>query len=368
MEMVRNPFLLTLALEVLPSIVEGKTDLTRPRVTCIELYDTFVRHWLSVNKRRLQDKKLSDSAWKALDELPEGGFEQNGVLFQKDLAAAIFRGQDVRPIVFYSNRRNKMSWKEDFFSSEPDTILLRESSLLSRAGSQYRFVHRSVLEYFISCTIWDLTRNDDEFAPQFYLDSTGDNLSINDHPLSRRSLVPEPSIIQFLSERVSAHPPFKQHLIALVELSKSNPEASQAAANAITILVRAEVQFNGTDLRGICIPGADLTDGQFDSAHLQGSDLTGVNLTKAWIRQTDFSGARMEGTQFGELPYLQEVDRALTCASSSDEKWLAVGHRSGEIGVYDTTTWTKSRTLEGHEREVADLTYSPTGQQLLSGS
>src|SRR5690349_18157058 len=104
-------------------------------------------------------------------------------------------------------------------------------------------------------------------------------------PLSKRSLVLEPSIIQFLAERVQAQPIFKQYLLALIELSKSEPQAIIAAANAITILVRAGIRFNGADLRGIRIPGADLTAGQFDSAQLQDSDLTGVNFLKTWIRQ-----------------------------------------------------------------------------------
>ena len=60
MELARNPFLLTLALEALPIVVEGKPDISKLRITSVELYDTFVEHWLSVNKRRLQDQKLSE--------------------------------------------------------------------------------------------------------------------------------------------------------------------------------------------------------------------------------------------------------------------------------------------------------------------
>ena len=50
-DLVRNPFLLTLCLEALPSIVQGKTDLSSLRVTRIQLYDNFVAHWLGMNKR-----------------------------------------------------------------------------------------------------------------------------------------------------------------------------------------------------------------------------------------------------------------------------------------------------------------------------
>ncbi|KAF9327704.1 hypothetical protein BGZ91_001346, partial [Linnemannia elongata] len=59
MDLVKNPFLLTLCLEALPDVVRGKSDLSRLRVTQVQLYDNFVWHWLGVNKRRLQDSKLS---------------------------------------------------------------------------------------------------------------------------------------------------------------------------------------------------------------------------------------------------------------------------------------------------------------------
>ncbi|KAG0055046.1 hypothetical protein BGZ90_005837, partial [Linnemannia elongata] len=39
MDLVRNPFLLTLALEALPSVVHGRSDLSRLKITRAELYD-----------------------------------------------------------------------------------------------------------------------------------------------------------------------------------------------------------------------------------------------------------------------------------------------------------------------------------------
>ncbi|KAG9071589.1 hypothetical protein KI688_005802 [Linnemannia hyalina] len=366
MELVRNPFLLTLALEALPSVVKNNTTLSNLRVTRVELYDTFVDHWLKVNKRRLQDQTLKDKH-KAFEDLLADGFVQSGIVFQKDLAEAIFQEQEGRPIVEYSNRRDRSSWKARFFDSEPEKFLLRDSSLLSRTGNQYRFIHRSVLEYFFSCFIWDASRDDDEFAPHIYSEATGVSLPVTDHPLSKRSLVPEPSVIQFLVERIQMQPIFKKYLLALVELSKSNPHAIMAAANAMTILVRAGVRFHGADLRGIRIPGADLTGGQFDSAQFQDSDLTGITFTKAWIRQADFTRARMDETRFGELPSLHEAMAVLSCAFSPDGKSFATGLDNGNISIYDTTTWTRIRLLHGHKAAVQSLAYSTTGLQLLSG-
>ncbi|KAF9149024.1 WD_REPEATS_REGION domain-containing protein, partial [Linnemannia schmuckeri] len=51
LNLVKNPFLLTLALETLPDVTEGKVDLSAVLVTRVQLYDIFVEHWLDVNKR-----------------------------------------------------------------------------------------------------------------------------------------------------------------------------------------------------------------------------------------------------------------------------------------------------------------------------
>ncbi|KAG0065398.1 hypothetical protein BGZ89_008364 [Linnemannia elongata] len=281
----------------------------------------------------------------------DDGFEQSAVDFQKDLAAAIFTHQDGKPIVDYTPKNDRNSWKADFFSPDPHTTLLQAASLMSRKGNKYRFVHRSVLEYFYSCRVCPPPAIDSEFAPQGSPESTSAPPSIADHPLSKRSLVTEPSIVQFLAER-----------------AQTDEQASQAAANAITILVRAGVQFNGADLQGIKISGADLSNGQFDSAQFQEANLTGVNFTKSWIRQARFQNARMEGVRFGESPYLVESGEVGACAFSPNGKSFAVGLDIGNINMYDTTTWTRTHVLKGHQNGITGLAYSPSSQQLISGS
>ncbi|KAF9125237.1 hypothetical protein BGX30_000564, partial [Mortierella sp. GBA39] len=360
MDLVKTPFLLTLAMEALPKVVERSLDLPKLRVTRTLLYEMFVNQWLGASKRYLQERQQIESDQKALEELLEDGFVENGIRFQENLAAAIYKEQEGKPVVDYVHKRDKYTWKVAFFSPEPETSVLRSASLLSRAGTQYRFIHQSLLEYFYSRAIFG--------AANKYTDPTAIPLSIIDHPLSKRSLVVEVSVIHFLAQHAQQNATFKQHLLALIELSKSDAQASQAAANAITILVKAGTRFNGADFRRICVPGADLSAGQFDSAQLQEADLTGVNLTKAWIRQVDFSGAQMGGTQFGELPYLPDAGNVWACAFSPDGKSFATGLVKGDIDIYNTATWKKTTTFRAHKMCVTGLAFSPTGHQLLSGS
>ncbi|KAG0310567.1 hypothetical protein BGZ97_012478, partial [Linnemannia gamsii] len=192
------------------------------------------------------------------------------------------------------------------------------------------------------------------------LDSSG--------PLFTRNLINEPSIIQFLCERVKQSLSFEKQLRAVIELSKSESDSgtATAAANAMTILVQAGVRFNGADLRGIRIPGADLSGGQFDSAQVQGADLTGVNFARSWLRQANFNGTTLEGVRFGELPYVDEVDDVFCCAYSPDGRMIALVV-SGRVKIYETVTWTVLHRLMDLWTRIGVIAFSPDSQHLVSG-
>ncbi|KAF9142515.1 hypothetical protein BG015_000800 [Linnemannia schmuckeri] len=368
MDLVRNPFLLTLALDVLPTLVGSQQDVSSLRVTRVSLYDEFVEQWLNTNKLRLHSNTLRKDERDVLEELMDDGFIARAIDFQKRLADSIFKRQDGHPVVQYIHLRDVKTWKAEFFSMEPQIRLLRECCPFERAGNQFRFVHRSVLEYFLSCVVYRPGSQEDEFGPQCDSSPSPIQTFDIDGPLFTLDLLKEPSVIQFLCDRVQQHPDFKHRLRTVIEQSKTNTSAATAAANAISILVKAGVSFNGVDFRGIRTRGADLTGGQFDSAQLQDADLTGVNLSKAWIRQADFSGACMDRTQLGELPYLEESEKVYSCAFSPDGKFLAAGLDNGNISIYDTATWTRIHVFQGHKNRVTSLAYSSTGLQLISGS
>ncbi|KAG0285748.1 hypothetical protein BGZ96_010045 [Linnemannia gamsii] len=325
MDLVKNPFLLTLALSTLPKLVGSQQDLSSLRVTRVVLYDKFTEQWLETNKLRLQTSALSKEEQDVFELLLDDGFVANGINFQMRLSDSICKEQDGNPVVQYTHLRDKQTWKAEFFSPDPEVRLLLESCPLTWTGSQFRFVHRSVLEYFLSCVVYSSIYQDSEFDPQGDSDSTVTQTFDTNGPLFTRNLLKEQSIIQFLCDRVQQAPGFKQQLLAVIEQSKIDALAAIAAANAITILVRAGVHFNGADLRGVKIPSADLSDGQFDSVQFHGANLRGVNFTSSWLRKVDFGGAQMEGVQFGELPYLEVDETIWTCAYSPDGKVLALG-------------------------------------------
>ncbi|KAF9549944.1 hypothetical protein EC957_002004 [Mortierella hygrophila] len=298
MDLVKNPFMLSVALRALPAVVKGITDISKIKMTRLSLYQSFVGHWIHLGKLRLLSMKMDAGTMDVLEELLDDGFSNAVMDFLKDVAVAIFHEQDGDPIVQFTQRKDGATWKAKFFGPRSEFTLLRESSPLTRAGVQYQFIHASLLEYFFSCHIFD----------------TAANVDFGDHPLTQMNLVRRPAVVLFLAEFAQANLDFKQHLLQFIEQSKEDEKASQAASNAITILIKAGVSFYWKDLRGIRIPGADLSRGEFDSAQLQGADLTGCNLSYTWLRHADLSGAHL-----AELCYSFFEDRSECPAFNHNE-------------------------------------------------
>jgi WD40 repeat protein len=387
-DLMKNPFLMTLSLEVLPRMVDPRQHLSKAHVTRVGLYDHFVEQWLERGKKRFGEKDLSPQARAAFENLSDEGFALNGIEYLKKLAVAIYKEQGGHPIVGYSLLIDGESWKAKFFAGKANQIL-REACPLTRNGNQHRFVHRSLLEYSLARAIFDpqegrktsalmpinARRGSVSSALSFEIEDSQEEASPTyeqepdpNSPLVWRSFVNDHSLTHFLEERVQQEPVFKNQLLTYIEYSKKDKKWRKAAANAITILVRAGEEFIGADLKDIRIPGADLSYGVFDSAQLQNADLRRVSLRGVWLRQTDLSGSQMTGVRFGELPFLPEGMEIRSCVYSPNGKSVAVGLEDGNINVYSTSNWERTRTLSGHGDIVRRIAYSPTGDKIASAS
>ncbi|KAF9907932.1 hypothetical protein EC991_010371 [Linnemannia zychae] len=109
MDLVKNPFLLSLALEALPEVSKGKQNLLTIKVTRVQIYDTFIQHWLEVNQRRLErnNDMLSSEDRSTLVHLLDAGFVSLGIEYLTNLAQAIFDKQDGIPVVQYVHIKEK---------------------------------------------------------------------------------------------------------------------------------------------------------------------------------------------------------------------------------------------------------------------
>lgn len=116
------------------------------------LYKAFVTKWLKSGERRLkaQALKLSKEENACLRGLSNANFVKLATVFLKGLATDIYKEQDGNPIVRYLHRDDQETWKAKYFGLDTEATLLCNASPLTGSGVIHRFIHRSLLEYFIN--------------------------------------------------------------------------------------------------------------------------------------------------------------------------------------------------------------------------
>ncbi|KAF9357758.1 Transducin (beta)-like 1 X-linked receptor 1 [Mortierella sp. NVP85] len=383
-EPVKSLLVMALSSEVQPRMMDLGQHLSKASVTQLEQPD----HFIERGNKRTGEKDSTQQGRTALEDSSDERFTHNNTENFEKLVVAIYKEQDGQPIMRFSCLVDRESWKTGYFNGK-DNQFLREVCSLIRNGRQQRLIHRLMLEYGLaramlrphekrkgsasrhvvrrrgnmgSTTSFEMKSGSKDRAAKRQQDPEFNS------PLVWRNFVNNHSLLQFLGERVQQEPAFKDQLLAYIEHSKKDKKWRQAAANAITILVRAGIPFIRADLRGIQIPGADLSYGMFDSAELQNADLRKVGLRGVWLQQTDLSGAQMTGVQFGELSYLTEGIEVYSCAYSPDGKSFVVGLIDGTISQYSTLNWERVRKLTGHRMAVSRVAFSPKGDQVASAS
>ncbi|GAM52812.1 hypothetical protein EBME_1275 [bacterium endosymbiont of Mortierella elongata FMR23-6] len=384
-ELLGTPFLLKMALSVLPTLEKPRP--AQRALTRIKLYEQFVQTWFERSLARLDaiQSKLMETEQKAFRGLKDEGFIEHSQTFNTQFALEMSKAQttvaEYSPIASLGKLQDKR-YKTFLSNKDEAKNLLRFSALLTRQQQQYRFIHKSIQDYLVARAIWEELENFpgsessnrstplnwveqvrvlwEGLSPSVQVDATA--------LLNTFNVVEDLAIQRFLVERVQQNGGLLKPLLAWIKASTRQNSVSMAAANAITILIKAGVQFHEADLKGVQIPGADLSFGVFDSAQLQGADLRQVNFRNSWLRDADLSAAKMAGVQFGEWAYLQEESEAISCAYSPDGNNCAVGLYNGTISIYLTSNWEKIYTLEGHIDSVRSVMYSPNGSQIASGS
>ncbi|KAF9087841.1 Transducin (beta)-like 1 X-linked receptor 1 [Mortierella sp. AD031] len=148
MDLVKNPFLLTLALKTLPFVSIDADNPSVIETTRLKLYDKFIKHWIRTSKRRLEKNNLPQDINIVFQQLLEANFRWCVIDYLKRLAGAIFQHQYGLPVVEYIQLKDDKTWRAEFFGSDIQSTLLREASPLSRAGVRHWFIHQSLLEYF----------------------------------------------------------------------------------------------------------------------------------------------------------------------------------------------------------------------------
>ncbi len=182
--------------------------------------------------------------------------------------------------------------------------------------------------------------------------------------------------LALMGEVIKTNKELQGQLFKLVEDSKQVHEQEQndekrvqAAANAITLLNLARINFSERDLSNIRIPGANLSGALLDHTQLQGSDLRKVNLQGAWLRGTNLRQAKMADIQFGGKPKLFAFlpGSIAACTYSAGKQWLVVGCRNKTIYLYDAHRECVMHTFEG-DAKITSVTFGAGSALLAAGS
>ena len=353
--LISNPFLLKMVMTIQPST--GETELRR-----VTLYRKFLDHWLSSAQERLSRIQLPPALAGPFNTLCEENFISHAEAYCLGFAVELYRHQSLEACYFpnpgrsTSKMKGNMIWGEFLANEDPKKRLLRYSSPLVRVGESYRFLHKSLRDFAVAQS---MLQDEPLCEP---------NTLLNEF-----SIVDEYGIIDFIIEEAEQNEELQAQLLACVEESKQNPGVATAAANAITILVRAGKQFHGYDLRGIRIPGADIRSGLFCGAQLQAADLSRARLDRLWLSGADLTGACIDDGEFGEKPYfrLEGTDiKPLTCFHTPDGELLVASTHHKDVQVWSATNRKLLHTFKGHTHRVTCVAFLPKNDcdHLASGS
>ncbi|MCX8566727.1 MAG: WD40 repeat [Glomeribacter sp. 1016415] len=352
--LIGNPFLLKIVLEVLPSLVSKEGFSNRNSYTRGALYEQFAKNWFARSQSRLQGIRLTEKEQETFDRLAEGDFIGDGIHFSQEFALALYKKQVL--VATYSKGKGSdgQDWSHFLSNDNEKTRLLRFNAPLSRQGDQYRFIHKSVRDYFVARALWEELSTNGKLAPSSWLNTL--------------NIVNDPAVLQFLAERVQQEQELKERLLGVVEQSKGEDGAyfERGASNALTILVKAGMQLINKDFNGIRVRGADLSYGVFDHTKFQDADLREVNGYGTWLRGANLNGADLDGLKLGERPNLEMDDSVSDCCYSRNGRWFAVAE-SARIHLYESGNLQKVHTYAGHWGWVRSIAFSVDGQWLASG-
>ncbi len=367
--LVTTPFLLNITAITLPSIIaqieDGSFSLSdsvasdtvaigQQVITRYGLYSDFVKHWFEIQAKRLwnnDDIQKNLLKYMAIPEnnLAKGASYQQLIdclyTYSENLARlalnlgegkldVVLEGEvALRPELFVTGHNQRGYFKQE---NTPEKVLayIRSGCLLKQQGGSFRFLHKSLIEYFAARELFlGIGHTMETYMQGLHLEHVKYQFSINE-----RLLMGEPEIIRLLADKAEADINFKELLYKVIRYSRWEPFVGTAAANAITVLNVAGEIFNDEDFQGICIPGANLSGACCDGTNFTGADLTNVIFRNAWLANANFSHACLENVDFGEMPVVQNDYPITATAVSRDGSYVAIGNSNGEVFLFEMAT------------------------------
>ncbi|MDA8774078.1 pentapeptide repeat-containing protein, partial [Chlamydiia bacterium] len=153
-----------------------------------------------------------------------------------------------------------------------------------------------------------------------------------------------------------------------VRNSRNDYRLSVSAANAMTILVGAEVNFSGKDLHGVQIPGAILKGGVFNHTNFKGANLTRTNVSYASFDHANLSEVNLTQLSCEEYPMIQ-FDHAINAiVNTNDSSTVVVALDGQPLQMWNIYTNKAIQTINLQPGPITDMTTSPDGKILFAAN
>lgn len=381
-DLVTNPFMLSLVVRVLPTLMSASVLLGSTRAfTRYDIYQQFTQAWFNEQMVRL-------STQGNLNHLKKGSLESYLITYAENLALnALQQGRlavtfeektTLHPELLHPLQADQTALHEmNTTKINPEVIeAIRSGCLLKTGKGTFSFLHKTLLEYFAARRLY----HDIQHAWRQFIERKDASFDNKAFYLNRQRLNGEPGVIHVLAEMAQQEKDFEAHLFDIVKFSSQEPTIEVAAANAITILNYARFNFSGKDLCGIRVKGADLTRALLHHTDLRGSDLSETSLANAYMTHANLSQATLRDVHWGQepdlkLPLGKKYDSLGKCLYSLDGQWIVgCSFRYLYVWCADTRTLKYCLSIEsitGNELgslEPITLSFSSDGKKLGIGS
>jgi uncharacterized protein YjbI with pentapeptide repeats len=263
-DLAKRPILLEIIVKTLPKI-----NITSGAINSTSLYDTYTDFW------------IQHEDWRSTMTCEEKEF------FTMELAYQMFTegSEEVHfsklsiPLKHHFSHKIQTHTDLDYFDND-----IRTCSFLNRDGAgNYRFIHKSFMEYFV--------------AKRIRRSASGDFADI----LSRSILTKE--ICHFIKDT----PIDSKVLLDILKNAKANTASRGCeVANALIILVTQGVNFTGYDFSDLNLSGATLDGGDFNGAIFKNCNLEKVSARNGNFSNAIFDNANVSSSEFSQS-YLKDT-------------------------------------------------------------
>ncbi len=345
-DMITNPFILWITMSALPKIrrqFAQKPLLERYNLTRLSLMETFVQEWFLRQKNKPKNANITLQDFQTYCE------ELANLMWQNNVRT-----------VHYQPSKQPTEWdiffaEDGIFNNHPNKSLQslrRGAPLRITNGNNYSFLHDSLLTYFANKQCFNSI-----------IDTASMTLGL---PFNSRYMFYNKEELSNAIDMVKNEPAFIKVLENILNESKYDPRVEIAAANAISILVAANISFARKDLRRIRVRYAKLTGGNFDGADLREADLRDTDLSGACISHANFSNCCLDGIKTSEVFEEDTGQTIVDCCFSPDGEHYFVQTYS-KIIFYETLSHRRIATfsLGSSARYVPKFT--PDSQNIFIG-